>query len=338
MKLNKWLTSTKFIVSLYIGVIILLIFFLYKIVVYENFEDTIVVSNLDSSAGFYSMFFFTLNHYIYCKRNKIGFRIKSDNWLFKSSIGWTDYFEPVELTFHNNPTNEQSALHSTVLGDYPIRDYQMVIKNLYKYNANTKNEILNAYSKLNLVKGNYDSIFIRRGDKLGKESVIIPEENYMDALLEKNPRCKTIYLQTDDYTCYLNLVKYIKQNNLGVVIHTLCDENSVGVVVHGFQKDILNDASINNDANKDYLSSIIQKLNDTKPVEDMNSVEKYKHTMDMIVGIDLVIHSNICITDYQSNVSRFIKLAHDHPKNVYNIDDLNNDIDYDKIICPSYSF
>ena len=50
----------------------------------------------------------------------------------------------------------------------------------------------------------------------------------------------------------------------------------------------------------------------------------------MISGIDIVINSNVCTTDYQSNVARFIKLKHKNPSNVYNIMDENNDIDYNK--------
>jgi len=107
--------------------------------------------------------------------------------------------------------------------------------------------------------------------------------------------------------------------------------------VHNKQKNILNESAKNNKSNKDYLSKNIDKLNQTKAVEDMNNEEIYKHTLDMIVGVDIVANSNICITDYQSNVSRFIKLFHKIPNNVYDVNS-TNDIDYEKKICPSFSF
>jgi hypothetical protein len=56
----------------------------------------------------------------------------------------------------------------------------------------------------------------------------------------------------------------------------------------------------------------------------------------MIIGIDICSKSNICICDYQSNVSRFIKLFHNNPNNVYDI--INEDIDYNKIQNPAYGF
>jgi len=57
----------------------------------------------------------------------------------------------------------------------------------------------------------------------------------------------------------------------------------------------------------------------------------------MIIGLDIVFNSNICVTEYQSNVSRFIKLAHKNFDNVYNIMDPNNDIDINKKICLAHS-
>jgi len=82
------------------------------------------------------------------------------------------------------------------------------------------------------------------------------------------------------------------------------------------------------------------KMTNNKSVEDMNNEEIKQHTLDMIIGIDIVKNSDYCILDYQSNVSRFIKLFHNNPKNVINIMDVNNDIDYNKKICPGdfYNF
>jgi hypothetical protein len=70
----------------------------------------------------------------------------------------------------------------------------------------------------------------------------------------------------------------------------------------------------------------------------MNPSEIYNHTITMIIGIDLLINSNICVLDYQSNVSRFVKLAHNNINNVYDIITKTNNIDINKKICPAYSF
>jgi hypothetical protein len=209
---------------------------------------------------------------------------------------------------------------------------------VYKYNQYTKDEIQKIRDSFSLENGKYDSIFIRRGDKLSSESIFIPEDKYLDLLLRKNPNCKTIFLQTDDYNCFLELEKQIKTRKLPIQLFTICDKESVGVIVNRNEKDNLNNAVQHNETNKQYLSTVIDKLNNTKPVAEMNSEEIRKHTMDMLIGVDIVCNSNICITDYQSNVSRFIKLFHRNPSNVYDISNPEKDIDYEKVICPTFGF
>ena len=301
----------------------------------ESFDT--VVSKLEKNAGFFSMLFFLLNHYIYCKKTQTNFIVDTSKWLFTYKLGWIDYFEDIDLHY-NDGKEIHSVGHNSILEEYPILEYKNYIHDIYKYNEKTKNAIDSIKYKLNLSEKNYDSIFIRRGDKLGEESILITEEKYVDLLLKHNPSCKYIFLQTDDYTCYLNVKKYIKSKQLDIRVETLCDKDSVGVIVHNRQRDILNNASVHNEHNKEYLTKIKDKLNTTKAVEDMSPDEKYKHVMDMIIGIDILIHSNICITDYQSNVARFIKLKHSTPEKVYDVNSPDKDIDYTKIVCPAYSF
>jgi hypothetical protein len=305
----------------------------------ENDNNETIISNLDGSSGFYSVLFFIMNHYLYCKKNNKHFKIDSNGWLFKAKDGWTDYFEDIELNKDfSSDTNIKNHGFSTIISDYSIKDYKNIIPDFYIYNENTKKEIQKIKLKFNLIDNEYDSIFIRRGDKLGWESDYIKEDDYINLLLKKNKNCKIIFLQTDDYNCFLNLEKYIKNNNLNIKLYTICDKNSVGSITFNYNKDILKDSSIYNTSNKDYLSTIINKLDKTKSVNEMNKEEIYDHTLKMIVGIDVVLKSKFCITDYQSNVGRFIKLAHNNSDNVFNVLDENNDIDYLKKTCPSHDF
>lgn len=313
-------------------VILLLIICMKKYKHYEHYDNyDNYVSVLDDSAGFYSQFFFLLNHYINCKHHNKNFIINDDNWIFKSKLGWNDYFEPVILKFYDSCV-DKNYYHSDIIVENPISEYKNNIHNIYIYNEKTQKEINTIKNKFGLIDKKYDSIFIRRGDKLIDESVYINENNYIELLLTKNPLCSKIFLQTDDYNCYLNLLEYIKINQLNIILHTLCNENMVGVMVTNIQKDKLKSTK----KNSEYLSTIKDKLNNSKTVEEMNHDEKYKHVIDMIVGVDIVCNSNICVTDYQSNVARFIKLNHNNSENVYDI--YNSSIDYNKKICPSYSF
>jgi hypothetical protein len=306
---------------------------------FNNNDSVIIVSNLtkNTGSGFYSQLFFTLNHYIYCKSNNINFKINSDTWLFSHKNGWSDYFNNVELNFYESNIIKNYKT-TDILGKYTVQNYIDAIHDIYVYNENTITEINKIKNQFNLIDFQYDSIFIRRGDKLANESRYYPEELYLKLLLQKNPNCSIIFLQTDDYNSYLNLQKYINDNDLSIKLYTICNENSKGAILSKNQKKYLNYHFNNDKQNSKYISTIITELNNTKTVEDMNKDEIYTHVLNMLIGIDISLHSNICITDYQSNVARFVKLAHTNPDNVYNIINQYTNLDYNKIIMPAIGF
>jgi len=330
-----------------LGLILILGLYVYRLLSrvsnresFPEYDNSEIVSSLNrekSGAGFYCRIFYIFNHYLYCKIHKINFSIDSYNWIFSSENGWTDYFEDIRLQYYETDKRIDKHLHET-LDDYTLKEYRDIIPEVYRYNNKTKKQIENTRNRFELTDGNYDSIFIRRGDKLGAESKFIPEQRYLDLILVKNPNCKTIFLQTDDYNCYLELKRIIDEQKLDIRIITLCDKTSVGVIVNNSEKITLNESAKTNENNKQYLSTIIDRLNDTKAVADMNGEEIYKHVIDMVVGVDIVCHSNICVLDYQSNVSRFIKLYHVRPEHVYEINTPDGDIDYDKKVNPAYGF
>lgn len=296
-----------------------------------------VISVLNRYSGFYSMFFFFVNHYIYSVKNNKNFKINNDNWLFKSELGWEDYFENIDI---NNKISDKILLgrFNLTLSEYSIREYKEVLDNIYIYNKNTIKLIENRKIKLNLKDNNYDSIFIRRGDKLLSESDYIPAENYLIYLLELNPQCKNIYLQTDDYNCFIELNNYINKHSLDINLITTCEKNCKGMITFSQHKyNILNN-NIKKKENVNYLKNNIESLSKYKPVDKMDSKEIYNHTLEMLIGIDIVLNSNIVVTDYSSNVARFIKLKHSNSDNVYDIISKSNNIDYNKMICPSRGF
>lgn len=305
---------------------------------YENAEVLCNLNKNKSGSGFFSRFFQILNYYIFCEKNRVNFTIQSDDWLYKYKHGWSDYFEDVSLNYYKPEKVIDLGLHQIIDDNLKIIDYKNTINKVYKYNDYTKNEIQKTKSKFGLEDGKYDAIYIRRGDKLVSESVFIPEEKYLNLLMVKNPNCKTIFLQTDDYNCFIELEKQINAQKLPIKLITTCDKESVGVIVHKGDIQGLNDAAQNHDKNKQYLEKIIDKLNKTKPVHEMNSEEVRNHLMDMIVGVDIASKSNVCITDYQSNVARFIKLYHTNSSNVYDVNNPDTDIDYEKVICPTFGF
>jgi len=320
-------------------IIIIILIILYILFFYDNIFRYIQViecfnieSVLNKSAGFYSMFFFTLNHYLYCKENRQNFKINSDDWIYKYELGWLDYFEPVELKYNNEEYKKKC--HNEVVKDYTIKQYQQIINEVYIYNNTIINEIKKVNNQLNLKKNEYDSIFIRRGDKLLDESKIIYEKEYLNLLLKLNPNCKIIFLQTDDYNCFISLQKLLTDKN--IKLYTLCEETNFGTVLTKGLKERLNNGETNLSSNNEYIKNTNYSI--TKSTEEMSKEEIKEHTIKMIVGIDIVRNSKICVTDYQSNVGRFIKLSHHNQSNVYDVVTSSNIIDYDKSICPAYSF
>jgi len=164
------------------------------------------------------------------------------------------------------------------------------------------------------VNRDYGCIYIRRGDKLIDEINFIHTDKFIEKLLLNYTECKTIFLQTDDYNCFIDLQKYIKDNNLDIKPITLCPENMFGTIAHNGWLDKMKD---NTYANKEYLEKI--KNNLSKPISEMTSNEKYAHTIELITSVDICINSKYCVCDYKSNVSRFIKVAHKNVMNVFDV-------------------
>jgi len=290
-------------------IIVSLLFVIFVSVIFGKEEEESFTNIIGNGSGFFSQFFFTVNHYIYCKKNKKNFKINSDGWTYKYELGWEDYFVPTVLHFTDVEDNEYST-SGTVMQDFTIQEYADNIPEIFIYNEKTKNEILNYKNKI--CKNNtclftsdteYDYIYIRRGDK-SSEYPLVDEIRYIELLLEKNPNTKNIFLQTDDYSSYIKLEKYIEDKHLNISLYSNSTEKNKGAVEHDIQ--------------------------------NMNKSEIYEHTIDLLSGIEISKYSKTCIVDYSSNVARFMKLVHTHPENVF---DVNGAIvDYNKYICPSHWF
>jgi hypothetical protein len=296
-----------------------------------------ITSILEKQAGFYSQFFFLINHYLYAKKHNYNFQVNSDKWLFKYKNGWEDYF--LNININNNVNDYKSNKkygHHKQIDNFTILEYKEAIKCVYIYNDYIAEKISIAKNDLSL-KNNYDAIFIRRGDKLSGESNFIPTEKYIKILLLKNPECHTIFIQTDDYNCYLDAKKYINDNNLNIDIITLCNENTKGgMIIFNCNKLGIEWAVNEHNINKNYISSVIDDLRTTTPIDQLNNEEIYEHTINMLIGIHIVLEANIVICDYSSNVSRFIKLANKNNDNVFDVNNPDKDIDWNKTRCPSF--
>ena len=286
------------------------------------------------------MFFFFVNQYLYAIKNNNNLIINSEEWLFKYKLGWEDYFKNININNSNNIDKQLFCDFNSILGNYKLIDYKNILNKIYIYNEKIINLIEQKKKELQLTDNNYSSIFSRRGDKLISESNYIKTYLYLEYLLSINPKCNVIYLQTDDYNCFLELKDYIKDKNLNIIIITLCKEiNKGGIIIfNGHKRNIIKNKNFKIKNNIDYIEKNMNSYNNLKSIDQFNNDEIYEHTINMIIGIDLVLNSSLVITDYSSNVSRFIKLKHNNSKVVYDVISKSNYLDFDKYLCPSFGF
>jgi hypothetical protein len=291
-----------------------------------------IVAIIEKNAGFFSTFFFMHYHYLIAKYNG-SFELQSENWLYKYEKGWEDYFENIDFSVPWE-TEELKLRHMDEFEhlQFSLVSYKNVLPEIYKYNARTRSKIEEVRQQLQLPEG-YDAIYIRRGDKLLEESVLIETSRYADVLLLKNPKCHTIFLQTDDFNAFVELVAYLAKSNIKVV--TLCpDHRKGGMVVFDTGLSMHQNQSL--ESNVEYMKAHEVSLRACKPVNCMTPDEVYSHTMELIVSIDMVKHSNVCVCDYQSNVSRFIKLFHDKFEAVVDVLNPNTEIDINRVAMPAW--
>jgi uncharacterized protein YqfB (UPF0267 family) len=296
-----------------------------------------ITTILSKSAGFYSQLFFLLNHYLYAKRNNLSFKVKSHEWLFKFKNGWDDYFKNIDIKMNNkHDLNNACFGHHQQIFECTITEYKNAIKEIYVYNDHVYEKIQKIKQQLSL-KENFDAIFIRRGDKLSGESDFINTEKYIDILLSKKPNCDTIFVQTDDYNCYLDVKEYVKIKQLNINVITLCKEElKGGMIIFNCNKPGIEWAVKEHNVNKEYISTVLENLRTITPIDKLNNDQIYEHTLDMLTGIDIVLEADIVICDYSSNVSRFIKLANKDSKNVFDVNNPEKDINWNYTKCPAF--
>jgi hypothetical protein len=290
-----------------------------------------IISVIEKNAGFYSTFFYMHYHYLVAKCNG-SFELRSDHWMYKFEKGWEDYFENIDFSVPGE-TEELVLRHMEEFSTAQFRliTYKNALPDIYRYNARTRGKIDEVRQQLQLPEG-YDAIYIRRGDKLLEESVLIETSRYANVLLMKHPQCHTIFLQTDDFNAFLELKAYVAKWNITVV--TLCPDTQMGGMVV-FDTGLSMHQNPNMESNVAYMKTHEHSLKACKPVNTMTPDEVHNHTMELIVSVDMVKHSHVCVCDYQSNVSRFIKLFHNNLEAVVDVLDPDTEIDMNQFAMPA---
>ena len=269
-------------------------------------------------------------------------------WTFKSKLGWRDYFDSLELSDNNADGVKVTidlSLYDSV-GEYnpfkhrfKLKCYREMFSKLVVLNKELTDLMSQIMAANNLVPGEYDSILIRRGDKILCDSYIKPTVLYIEHLLAQNP--KTIFLQTDDYNSYLEMKEIIKYNNLDIKLVCICPPWQRGVVT---QKNVFTDLKngivnqyMQNDNNKTYINNWLKTNN--KTTEEFSPTEMREHVECAIVGMEICIQSRYLVLDFgSSNISRYLYIRHNNIENVISTDGIYPWGEDTEICIPSPNF
>jgi len=269
----------------------------------------------ERNGGFFNQLWYLLESYLVSQKYGVNFIINDKNWMFSNKNGWIDYFEPT-ITINNTTTYSISIYEEDpILNTFTLQEYRNACSSILKLNTPLLKLLENTLQQFNLIKGNYDAIMIRRGDKMYGESKYINTEKYVNELLNKDTNI--IFVQTDDYTAYKEVCNIINKNNKNIKVITTCPETKLGAFQFNYCPEIGSNLT---DENDNYLKklSLLPKL---KTVCDYSPIEMKEHVEEMLIGMYICLTSRYLVTDFQSNATRFLKINHSNPENVISVDD-----------------
>ena len=286
-------------------------------------KKTTIIYSL-STRGLYSELFNLCLAIVYSQHKHLSFKLNTWLWNSRFKKGWEDYFEPT-LNNSNNPLSAQDKVYSTEkpwIGKiyYKPKEfflfyyrlslnciYQILhpkhlltkdiftkmrsnefiheeleknafnimaisFNQMYKLNNDTKKLIAKKIEELRLPE-DYIGVHIRRGDKItSKEMQEIHLDKYVNTIINNKSISSNVYIATDDTS--------------------IIDEIKEKLSPHGFKifYNILNRSKGFNE-------------------EDFNNASKRARqvvTLNVILDMEVLIHSNFFIGTYTSNLSRVV--------------------------------
>lgn len=277
-----------------------------------------------SSRGLYSELFNLCLAIVYAQQK--GLMLQINTWLWNARInrGWQDYFE-LTLVCSNNPFSAQDKVYTNekpwigkiyykpkefysfyyrlllnklyhlffplhlltkdIFEDMRSREFVHGVlgkdafflmassfKQMYILNKNTKDNLRQRIDELKIPKA-YIGVHIRRGDKItSKEMQKIHIGKYVNSILEHKAITTNVYIATDDVSIIDELKQRLAPHNI-IVFYNYLNQSQ------GFDE-----ASFNL----------------------FSSQERYEEMMNVLLDMDILIHSKFFIGTYTSNLSRVV--------------------------------
>jgi hypothetical protein len=192
-----------------------------------------VIFTNTNNAGFGSVLGFMLQAYVYAKKNSYPFIVKEKNWNYTYEKGWHDYFESL---YAYNPRivypNQENYQHAQMgqVPNYTYKDYTDAMKELYRPNEYIRNA---ANEFIEKIGGPYNSIFIRRGDKISGKSKEMDAVNVESLIKKTGIKDGNVFVMSDDYS----VVDEIKELLPNCTIFTLIDSRNSGYLAERNRND-----------------------------------------------------------------------------------------------------
>lgn len=274
--------------------------------------------SFESDCGFFSVYFFFLEVYIFCRKQDKRVQINDHKWKFCHTLGLKDYFDiPDEYIECNSDFSSGPTIFKHMfcpICRYSLDTYKEYIKEIYIPNIEIRTKV-QEYKKS--LPQRFDSIFVRWGDKLYVESKYIEPRVYIEMLVNISDT-PDIFIHSDDHDEVVKFKTYISSAYPEKIVHSITDESdSGGALVMEMLR---------------YYGKLTKKSVDT-----MDRDERKQHTEKMLCAIEIMRSSGVVVLDYQSNVSRFMKIYFDCQVVSVNKEDSN--INTTKgVENPSYGF
>lgn len=286
----------------------------------------------ENSGGFFCQILKLASNYLYARHNSLHFFVDDSKWLYKHTLGWRDYFTSLNLVRDNKiipqPIHPEIDVEDYRLHQFTLNEYTEILKEIFHFNEGLQTIYLKERNKL---PKNYNSIMIRRGDKMYGEAFYINTDEYIKKLIDIDE--SDIFVQTDDYTSYEEVCSYLVLVNKSINVHTTCPPNKRGAFVFNYKPDIGSNLS---DLNNKYLLNLI--TTQQKPVNTYSSTEMKYHVEEMLLGLKICIESKYLSTDFQSNVTRFLLCTHNNQSNVLSVGNISRPLNDIKIQCIAKGF
>jgi hypothetical protein len=209
-----------------------------------------------------------------------------------------------------------------------LLEYIEAMKEIYIINGSLKELYI---KKRELLPNTFNSIMIRRGDKMYGESLYIETHEYVRKLLGKNS--SDIFVQTDDYTAYEEVCAIVSEYNKNINVITFCPTDKKGAFVFNYTPAA---GSRLSELNNTYLNNL--KAISQESVNSFSAVKMKEHVEEMVVGLQLCMEGEYLSTDFQSNVTRFLLCTHKNPANVLHVGNISYPPFNIPMVCPAKGF